>query len=119
MSATDTAERNPAAENAELQGAGFAVTTAAAAGEALARIGREPFDLLVSDVGLPDGDGYEIMRHLRALGSVPGIAMSGYGMDEDLERSRAAGFAEHLVKPIEVPKLIAAIRRVTESRGGS
>ena len=65
MSATDTAERNPAAENAELQGAGFAVTTAAAAGEALARIGREPFDLLVSDVGLPDGDGYEIMRHLR------------------------------------------------------
>ena len=65
MSATDTAERNPAAENAELR---------ARLAEAEAR--------------------------LRA-------------------RSRAAGFAEHLVKPIEVPKLIAAIRRVTESRGGS
>ena len=74
---------------------------------------REPFDVLISDIGLPDGDGCEIMRRIRAIGNMPGIAMSGYGMNEDRRRSREAGFAEHLVKPIDVPQLIAAIRRVT------
>ena len=44
---------------------------------------RESFDLIVSDLGLPDGDGFEIMRAIRARRIVPGIAMSGYGMDED------------------------------------
>ena len=42
---------------------------------------REPFDVLVCDLGLPDGDGYEFMRRMRAICSVPGIAMRGYGMD--------------------------------------
>jgi CheY-like chemotaxis protein len=78
---------------------------------------REPFDVLVFDLRLPDGDGYEFMRRMRAIRSVPGIAMSGYGMDEDRRRSREAGFIEHLVKPIDIPKLIAAIHRVTDNRG--
>ncbi len=56
------------------------------------------------------------MRRIRAIGSMPGIAISGYGMDEDERRSREAGFAEHLVKPFSMPELIAAIRRVTSLR---
>ena len=72
--------------------------------------------MLISDLGLPDGSGYEILSRLGAARPMPGIAMSGYGMDEDIRRSREAGFAEHLVKPIEIPQLIAAIRRVVENR---
>jgi len=99
-----------------LRSAGFAVTTASDVASATAAAEAEPFDVLVSDLGLPDGDGYEIMRRVRAIRSVPGIAMSGYGMNEDRRRSHEAGFAEHLVKPIDAPQLIAAIRRVTDNR---
>jgi PAS domain S-box-containing protein len=100
-----------------LRSAGFAVTTAADAASASAAVDREPFDVIVSDLGLPDGDGYELMRRIRAIGSMPGIAMSGYGMNEDRRRSHEAGFSEHLVKPIDLAQLIAAIRRVTDNRG--
>jgi CheY-like chemotaxis protein len=71
----------------------------------------------ICDLGLPDGDGYELMRRIRTIRSVPGIAMSGYAMSEDRRRSQEAGFSEHLVKPIDIPQLIAALRRVTDSRG--
>ena len=100
-----------------LRAAGFAVTTATDVASASAAASKEPFDVLVSDLGLPDGDGYEIMRRIRAIRSVPGIAMSGYGMNEDRRRSQEAGFTEHLVKPIDLPQLVAAIRRVTDNRG--
>jgi len=100
-----------------LRSAGFAVTTATDVASASAATDGEPFDVLVSDLGLPDGDGYEIMRRIRALRSMPGIAMSGYGTNEDRRRSHEAGFSEHLVKPIDLPQLIAAIRRVTDNRG--
>jgi PAS domain S-box-containing protein len=100
-----------------LRGAGFAVSVAADVASALAAIERESFDVLISDLGLPDGSGNDVMRALRARGAVPGIAMSGYGMEDDLRRSREAGFSEHLVKPIALGKLKEAIRRVTENRG--
>ena len=99
-----------------LRGAGFAVIPAFDVATALATAEREPFDVLVSDVGLPDGDGYEIMRRIRETRGVPGVAMSGYGMDADMRRSHEAGFAEHLVKPIDMAQLIAAIRRVAGER---
>jgi PAS domain S-box-containing protein len=99
-----------------LGAAGFATVTASDVAHALVLAGREPFDVLVSDLGLPDGDGYEIMRAIRANREVPGIAMSGYGMEEDVRRSREAGFAEHLVKPIDLPQLIAALRRVAQAQ---
>jgi len=73
--------------------------------------------VLVSDLGLPDGSGYDVIRRVRAHQIVPGIAMSGYGMDNDVRRTREAGFTEHLVKPIDVPQLIAAIRRAAQDRG--
>ncbi len=79
--------------------------------------GTESFDVLVSDLGLPDGSGYDVIRRVRAHQIVPGIAMSGYGMEEDVRRTREAGFTEHLVKPVEVSQLIAAIRRVAKDRG--
>ncbi len=85
---------------------------------ALAAVERESFDVLVSDIGLPDGSGTDVMRAVRARGAVPGIAMSGFGMEEDVRRSREAGFSEHLVKPVAFGKLKEAIRRVTENRGG-
>ena len=100
-----------------LRSAGFTVTMAYDVATAIAAAEGDPFDVLVCDIGLPDGDGYEFMRRMGAIRSVPGIAMSGYGMNEDRRRSREAGFSEHLVKPIDVPQLIAAIHRVTDNRG--
>jgi signal transduction histidine kinase/methylmalonyl-CoA mutase cobalamin-binding subunit len=100
-----------------LRSAGFEVITASDVASASAAAQGESFHVLVSDLGLPDGDGYEIMRRIRAIRSMPGIAMSGYGMNEDRRRSHEAGFSEHLVKPIDASQLIAAIRRVTDNRG--
>ncbi|MDB6003974.1 MAG: sensor hybrid histidine kinase, partial [Prosthecobacter sp.] len=96
----------------QLSKAGLIVVQANSVESAIALSESERFDLLVSDLGLPDGSGYEIMRHVRSVQNIPGIAMSGYGMEEDMRRSREAGFAEHLVKPIDLRELIAAIRRV-------
>jgi signal transduction histidine kinase/ActR/RegA family two-component response regulator len=70
------------------------------------------FDLVVSDIGLPDGSGLDLMLELRERYGLDGIAVSGYGMDEDLKRSREAGFREHLVKPVGLEDLKEAIARV-------
>jgi PAS domain S-box-containing protein len=95
-----------------LQSAGYSVKTAHTAAAALDLAAQEVFDIVVSDIGLPDGTGYELMQQLRARREVKGIAMSGYGMDEDLRRSREAGFSEHLVKPILAEQIEQAIGRV-------
>ena len=73
---------------------------------------RNRFDLVISDIALPDGTGTELMTWLRAISPVPGIAISGFGMNGDIEKSLEAGFAEHLVKPVKMEKLEAAIDRV-------
>jgi CheY-like chemotaxis protein len=73
---------------------------------------RRPFDLLISDIALPDGTGTELMTYLRAISGMRGIAISGFGMNGDIERSLEAGFVEHLVKPVKMEKLEAAIERV-------
>ena len=96
----------------QLSKAGVTVLQASDVKSAIRLAEREPLDLLVSDLGLPDGTGYDIMRCMHSVHGIPGIAMSGYGMEEDMRRSREAGFAEHLVKPIDLRELIAAIRRV-------
>lgn len=69
-------------------------------------------ELLLSDIGLPDGTGMDLLRRLRERGAMAAIAMSGYGMENDLEQSRAAGFGEHLIKPLAVERLQEAILRL-------
>ena len=84
-------------------------TVAAAAAAATARA----FDLVVSDIGLPDGTGLDLIRRVVALrGPLPSIALTGYGMEEDVLRSREAGFTAHMTKPIDFGKLEAMIGRV-------
>jgi PAS domain S-box-containing protein len=73
---------------------------------------RERFDLLVSDIGLPDGTGNDVMRYLHERQKIKGIAMSGFGQDEDLRRSREAGFATHLTKPINFKTLHEEILKI-------
>lgn len=91
---------------------GFQVRTADSVATALAAAESEPFDLLISDLGLPDGTGIDLMRQLSARKPTRAIALSGFGMEEDIARSREAGFAEHLTKPVELSQLRAAILRV-------
>ena len=71
------------------------------------------FDLVLSDLGLPDGSGQDLMRELVRRYGWKGIALSGYGMEDDIHRSREAGFARHLTKPVDLEALRTAIRQVT------
>jgi len=91
---------------------GHDVRAAASVGAATAAADAEPFDLLLSDVGLPDGSGLELMRDLGKRHAMRGIALTGYGMEEDVRRTAAAGFAEHMTKPIDPARLRAAIARL-------
>ena len=72
----------------------------------------DAFDLIISDLGLPDGNGLDLMRVLQSRKRYPAIALTGFGMDDDIRRSRDAGFRIHLTKPIDFRVLEAAIREV-------
>lgn len=74
--------------------------------------GREDFDLLVSDIGLPDGTGWDLMAKLGDRRPPRAIAISGFGMAEDVRRSKEAGFAEHVTKPVNIVELRTVIDRV-------
>jgi two-component system CheB/CheR fusion protein len=96
-----------------LEASGHRVQTAGDVAAALDITGRRRFDLVISDLGLPDRSGLDLMRMLRARGeTLPAIALSGYGQEKDREQSRAAGFQMHLVKPIDGDQLIEAIAKV-------
>jgi PAS domain S-box-containing protein len=93
---------------------GHKIQTAGDVATALELASREKFDVLVSDLGLPDGTGHDLMRELFARGrQLPSIALSGYGMADDLQRSREAGFLEHLTKPVNFDALLTALSRAT------
>ena len=100
-----------------LTGFGHTVKTAHTAAAARSAAEADTFDLVLSDIGLPDATGYDLMRDLRARHGLAGIAMSGYGMDEDLEKSRDAGFAAHLTKPVAIDRLVDAIEQQVAMRG--
>jgi CheY-like chemotaxis protein len=91
---------------------GYQVTPAADLATALEAARERAFDLLISDIGLPDGSGLDLMRQLRSRSAVKGIALSGYGMEDDYRKSREAGFTLHLIKPVDFPALEDALRRV-------
>jgi PAS domain S-box-containing protein len=106
--------------SAILRQRGHLVTTADCVAAAFAAVeqAEAPFDLLLSDIELPDGTGHCLMRGLKVSHGLPGIAMSGFGALEDLRQSREAGFFDHLTKPIDVNRLDAAIRRATSADAG-
>jgi signal transduction histidine kinase/methylmalonyl-CoA mutase cobalamin-binding subunit len=72
-------------------------------------------DLVISDLGLPDGSGLDLMRQLSTKYGLRGIALSGFGMDSDLEQSTAAGFTRHLIKPIDINLVRSTIADVMRS----
>jgi signal transduction histidine kinase len=85
------------------------VSTAGTIAEARQLGIAETFDLLITDIGLPDGSGYELMEELGRVKNLKGIAMTGYGMDGDIERSAKVGFSAHLTKPVKMQSLDNAI----------
>jgi CheY-like chemotaxis protein len=91
---------------------GYEVLLAENMTEALRIAEEQPFDILLSDIGLPDGNGLELLKQIRARRNVPALALSGFGMDEDIDRSREAGFADHLTKPVSIDRLQAAIAQL-------
>jgi PAS domain S-box-containing protein len=77
----------------------------------------EAFDLLITDIGLPDGSGLDLLHDLDGEGRLRGITLSGYGSDTDIARSRAKGFDRHLTKPVQVDELLGAIASVAGRNG--
>jgi two-component system, chemotaxis family, CheB/CheR fusion protein len=97
---------------------GHTVETAGDLATALKLADYNAFDLLISDLGLPDGSGHDLMRQLRQRGHLfPGIALSGYGQEEDVRRSHQAGFTAHLSKPASREAMVETIFSVMGGEG--
>lgn len=99
------------------------VSIAASADEALELLGSERPDIVVSDIGMPGKDGYQLVRELRALppeqgGRTPAIALTAFARSEDRTRAMLAGYQVHLSKPIEILELVAAIATLLGRTGG-
>ena len=97
-----------------LESLGHTALSATTMDEALRQLPSADCDVLISDIGLPDGDGWELMERLRLPRPIYAIAMSGFGMTADRARSRAAGFRHHLVKPYgieDLPRILAEAAR--------
>jgi PAS domain S-box-containing protein len=97
---------------------GSDVCWASTIAEALTYSASDTFDVVLSDLGLPDGSGHDLIRQLLRKRPVTGIAMSGYGMEDDIRRSQEAGFIEHLVKPVSMTQLREAIQRAVKFKPG-
>lgn len=98
---------------------GAKVTSTKSAAEALGVFSRELPDVLISDIGMPDEDGYELIRKLRSLpddkgGSTPAIALTGYASRKDRERALDAGYHKHMAKPVEQAEMMAAIASLVD-----
>src|SRR4051812_33507856 len=97
-----------------LEGVGHHVTTAATVGEALDAAPGAEYDVLLSDIGLPDGDGWQLLREAHFSHPIFAIAISGFGMNADRERSKEAGYRRHLLKPIDIDKLDGILAEAAE-----
>ncbi len=99
------------------------VTTAGSAADALAQLAARPPDLLISDIGMPEMDGFELLEKIRARapaagGDVPAIALTAFARKEDRVRALAAGFTDHIAKPVEPAELVAAAALAMTRRRG-
>jgi len=93
---------------------GHEVKTATTVAEAVEVMSTFEADLLLSDIGLPDGTGIDLLEQVRKIREVKAIAMSGYGMEADLKLTKHAGYLDHLIKPISADRLKEAIARLFE-----
>jgi signal transduction histidine kinase/ActR/RegA family two-component response regulator len=96
---------------------GHKVATAQSVAMALEVASEHSFDLLLSDLGLPDGSGLDLMREMRKRHGLPGVAISGYGMEDDLRQTREAGFIAHLTKPLSFNQLQAVLTQFAATHG--
>ena len=92
---------------------GHQVTTAGSIQDALLAFAADRFDAVISDLGLPDGSGLDLMREIQRMRPVPAIALSGYGMEDDLRQTKEAGFFAHLVKPVNLDQLKQLLTQLT------
>ena len=97
---------------------GYAVTTANDMKSAL-EVPITDYNLIISDIGLPDGTGLELKQRISMRHDVPGIALTGFGMEDDLRMSQEAGFLAHLTKPIDFSRLEAVLRKIGTSPNNS
>jgi CheY-like chemotaxis protein len=88
-----------------IRGLGHEVTVVGLVADALAATQSASFDLIVSDVGLPDGTGLDFIKAFREHSDVPAVALTGFGTDEDVRRCLGAGFSSHLTKPVNFGQL--------------
>jgi PAS domain S-box-containing protein len=95
---------------------GHEVTIADSVATAIAAARDGDFDLILSDIGLPDGTGLDLIRQVRAFSPVPAIALTGFGMDDDVARTRAAGFNAHLTKPTNLHELEVLLNQLTAAK---
>lgn len=95
---------------------GYDVRTAATCAAARAAVQAASVDLLLCDLGLPDGDGCDLLKQLRGIHKMDGIAITGAGEPHDVNRCLEAGFAAHLLKPVQFDRLTAAIEHVLSRR---
>ena len=101
---------------------GYEVRSAESVESALDAARDYELDVLVSDIGLPDGTGIDLIHRLTKMKGgqcFRAIALSGFGMHEDLERSKSAGFSEHLTKPVDFAVLERALNRIGQEIVGS
>lgn len=96
---------------------GYTVETAANLGDARACAQKQQFQLVISDLGLPDGSGADLMRELCGKQSIKGIALTGFDSADDVDHALNSGFNSHLTKPVDLEKLEAAIRDVINGNG--
>jgi PAS domain S-box-containing protein len=101
---------------------GAAVALAASAQVALETLRKDKFDVLISDIGMPDEDGYSLIKKIRALppaegGEIPAAALTAYARDEDRVKALLAGFQIHVPKPVSLAELTAVAARLGEKRG--
>ena len=98
---------------------GHTVESAITMREGLRRLEAGPVDLLICDIGLPDGTGWELLERLGPNRPPCAVAMSGFGSHHDTQRSQQAGFFRHLNKPFELHELRSALHEARRRKAGS
>ncbi|MGH7282486.1 MAG: response regulator, partial [Polyangiaceae bacterium] len=107
-----------------LERVGASVTAVESARDAVAFVRRSPVDLLISDIGMPDEDGFSLMKKIRELpeknaSRVPGIALTAYARKEDAQQAIRVGYQRHLPKPVNVDALVGVILSLTKEKSAA